>query len=559
MYEIWEIKNGTTRIVEQHRDPNLARDSVIELSRMTDAVYAVIREGFGAALYYAWRGVLSESFELLRRMSAPVASPVLRLEPPAPEETTVEDTPKPRRRKTGPVETKAKKQPEREYKASPAFIIESKASDDGKLGIVDAVVNLYGILDDGLDIVFNSFFAKSIAESGGRVRVLNSHSMKEGVLEAVGRPLTMREIGRSELPPEVLTRFPEATGGLWTSTQFMLTDERSKAVYDRLNAGWIDEWSIGFDTLQSENSRIKRVFNGSFYQYEKALPNDPPESLVMDESGRPVIARLLRQGRLWEYSPVLWGQNPGTFTEVVKSADLPADAKPYAVFPMRDEFCVFKVDDNDMRTGESLGCHATEDAAQAQIAAILVSENEDGKARKEYTPQGPVRRLGDCLLADMVQGGTSVLSGKLGSGMISADEFAALLALYTQHVNEFRAAMPDNLGLRAMPDDMFWFAADGPNATKVGRVLSERNFNKVKQASDLLAEVLSSAGLSDDSDESASADKSHHEGTDDGPPDAPITPTSRDHEAGPLSDEAPALTQSKLLEMLRQRLAEVEG
>jgi len=520
-------------VIERQRDPQVATAHAIEASKLRGGIVAVIRQGFSDPLYYVQDGELRGALDTIRALTIPVVE--AEQHDPAPKS-------KPRARKK-PSETKTRKHVKKEHKSSPAYIVECKASEDGKLGTVDAVVNLYGILDDGQDIIFPGYFAKSLSENGQRVRVLNSHNMKDGVLEAVGKPLMMREIGRNDLPPEVLSRFPEAMGGLWTSTQFMLTDERSKAVYDRLDAGWINEWSVGFDDLQSERSRIKRVFNGAHFQYEKALPTDSPDDLVKDSAGRPVVARLMRQGRLWEYSPVLWGQNPGTFVESIKDGH-PVEAKPYAVFEQDGEFCVYKIDESGERVGDSLGCHDSETDANDQVAALYASEQDS----KEYTPQGAIRRLGDVLLANMIQGGTSVLTLELGAGTISAEEFSLLSALHNQHLNEFRAMMPDDVALREMPEPLFWFAADGADDTKAGRVLNERNYQKIKQAGELLSDVLSSAGLTDETEEHAA----------DGPSVSIDAPTPSDG-AGPQDDETPATKKAELLRVLDERLAEMEA
>ena len=146
-------------------------------------------------------------------------------------------------------------------------------------------------------------------------------------------------------------------------------------------------------------------------------------------------------------------------------------------------------------------------------------------------------------------------------GLLDEVELETITALCNQHLEAIRAEMPQDIALRPMVAAYLLMRGDGPDSTKVGRVLSERNFSKIKQAGELLGEVLSSAGLSDDTDDTAGADKSgttEHE-TNDGPHDAPETPTSPITEAGPLSDQAPAMTQSKLLELLQQRLDEVEG
>lgn len=50
---------------------------------------------------------------------------------------------------------------------------------------------------------------------------------------------------------------------------------------------------------------------------------------------------------------------------------------PYKIFQQDNEYCVYKVDDNDNQTGSSLGCHATEAEAQDQMAALYAAEGEE--------------------------------------------------------------------------------------------------------------------------------------------------------------------------------------
>lgn len=500
MYEVWKIQSGSTELVDQQRDPDIARMHAIEQSRIVDAVFSVVRRGFGEPLYFVWRGVVGNSTQTMMRVSMDEAPPVLALGTPEPEP---EEKPKrkPRARKR-PTETKAAEaHPEREYKQTSAYVIETKVSDDGKLGIVDAIVNTYGIIDEGLDMTHPGWLAKTIVENKRRIRVLNSHNSRD-VLSMIGKPLELREINRAELPRDVTERFPEATGGLWTRTEFMLTDPTSKAVFDRLDAGWLDEWSIGFDELQSDTSRVKRVFNGTHYEYQVWMPGDEERGfeMVKGNGGQPVVVRHLRQGRLWEYSTVLWGMNQGTSTTSVKDKD------------------------------------------------------------KEHTPQGNIRRFGDTLLADFIQGGTNVLTGKLSSGILSAEEFSLLMELHTKHINKFRSEMPDDIAFREMPDEMFWFSGDDADETKAGRVLNERNFNLITQAADSLNTVLASAGLTE-GDAAEDADKSRSESTEDEAPDGPSVSTdaptpSPEDGAGPQDDDTPDTKRDQLLQQLEERLAE---
>src|SRR5689334_16934155 len=108
---------------------------------------------------------------------------------------------------------------EREKKAlvSPAFATKI----DAEKGIVEAIVNVYGILDLGDDVSVNGMCAKTISERGRDFKVLNSHNTGSA-LNAIGVCLAARELGREELPDKVLKKYPEATGGLWTQTQYLI-------------------------------------------------------------------------------------------------------------------------------------------------------------------------------------------------------------------------------------------------------------------------------------------------------------------------------------------------
>lgn len=56
---------------------------------------------------------------------------------------------------------------------------------------------------------------------------------------------------------------------------------------------------------------------------------------------------------------------------------------PYKAFHIDDEFCVFKLDDDDNRTGSSLGCHPTLAEANEQVAALFAAEEEERSMDKD--------------------------------------------------------------------------------------------------------------------------------------------------------------------------------
>jgi HK97 family phage prohead protease len=171
-----------------------------------------------------------------------------------------------------------------ETKTIPTFI----KSIDEDLGIVEQVISVFGVIDDGNDIVEPGSFTKTILEHGSRVKVLDQHRT-DSVLRVVGKPLSMMEIPRNLLPPEVLVKFPEATGGLLVKTQYALDTENGKDVFKLIQGGFLPETSFGYDALDTQ--MVRRNVNGK----DQAV-------------------RLLKTLRLWEYSNVIWGMNPATAT-----------------------------------------------------------------------------------------------------------------------------------------------------------------------------------------------------------------------------------------------------
>ena len=164
---------------------------------------------------------------------------------------------------------------------------------DEEQGIVEHIVSVFGIEDLGGDVVHPGAFTKTIQERGTRIRVLDSHQ-RSSILNVLGVPLGLKEVPRDKLPAEILQEYPEATGGLWARTQFLMDTPEGKGAFSRIKSGAVDEFSFGYDTMDEDFSN--------------------------DDKGHEV--RNLRTLRLWEYSPVIFGMNPATTVTGVKSEDV---------------------------------------------------------------------------------------------------------------------------------------------------------------------------------------------------------------------------------------------
>jgi len=178
---------------------------------------------------------------------------------------------------------------QKEYKSVPAYLVKANAEQ----GITVIIANVFGIVDDGDDLIPNGALAKTISERFNRIRRLDQHRT-DSVMRVIGKVLAIREVGRDELPDDVLRDYPEATGGLEVTTQYLMDTPEGLGAFRRVAAGAVNEYSIGFDLV------------------------DRPEYRKMTWRGKEINVRVLKQLRLWEVSDVIFGMNPATTTTSVK-------------------------------------------------------------------------------------------------------------------------------------------------------------------------------------------------------------------------------------------------
>lgn len=171
-----------------------------------------------------------------------------------------------------------------EHKTSPAFVTKT----DEIQGIVETVFAVFGNLDLGNDIIHPGAFAKTFVERGHKVKLLDLHN-RDSVLNVLGKPLAFSEKAKDELPADLLKEYPEATGGAWAQVQFNMKTQNGHDAFQHFRAGDIDEWSFAYDSIQEDFSEIDKV-----------------------------NVRNLRELKLYELSPVIWGMNPATTTTSAK-------------------------------------------------------------------------------------------------------------------------------------------------------------------------------------------------------------------------------------------------
>lgn len=161
-----------------------------------------------------------------------------------------------------------------EYKSLPIF---TKAI-EGRT--VTGIFAVHGNIDDYSDVSHPGAFAKTIVERGAKIKFLWNHDMFGG--PPVAKIVSIREIGREELPQSVLATAPEATGGVEVTREYLKTAS-AEEVFQALQADALDEMSYGYDAVKFDFSEL----NGA-------------------------RIRNLREVRLWEVSDVIFGANPAT-------------------------------------------------------------------------------------------------------------------------------------------------------------------------------------------------------------------------------------------------------
>jgi len=255
-----------------------------------------------------------------------------------------------------------------EHKTFPSFVMKVDAAQ----GIVEHLVAVMGNKDLGDDVIWPGAFTKTLSERGNRVKVLDLHKT-DSIMRVLGKPVMLREIGAAELPVSVKAKYPDATGALAATTQFNLRTPEGLGAFERIKAGDISEWSFGYDAITPDFSR--------------------------GPDGKSTV-RNLREVRLFEYSPVIFGMNEATMTlsakesmkdevgsmgesrkDEVGSRGTPSEGKPWQVFREGDKWRVYKLDEGGKPTGDPLGEFDTEGEARAQQRALYASEADAaGKA-----------------------------------------------------------------------------------------------------------------------------------------------------------------------------------
>jgi HK97 family phage prohead protease len=166
-------------------------------------------------------------------------------------------------------------------------IPEIKSESSGR--IVTGICAVFGNVDSVGDRIQSGAFTKTLRENSlDNFKHLWNHNFGGFPTAKI---LELKEIGRGELPREILDRVPEATGGLLVKREYVSDNggDGDKA-FAGIKAGTITQMSFGYDAVKHE---------------------------MKSENG--VEVRELKELKLYDTSDVLWGANSATVAAGLKT------------------------------------------------------------------------------------------------------------------------------------------------------------------------------------------------------------------------------------------------
>jgi len=338
-----------------------------------------------------------------------------------------------------------------EYKDTPHFIkqIEGRT--------VIGFSGVLGNIDAGGDRTWRGAFAKTISEQAKRIKHLWQHQSSEPPTAVV---LELREVGRADLPDDLKQRYPDATGALQVTREYLDTP-RGNEILQGIAKGAITEMSFGYDPIKvdfEEHPQLKGT-----------------------------QIRNLREVRLYDTSDVNWGMNEATLASKV--------AVPYRDTGTADEGTAWSGPTLNDFTSDSWEDLSEGDkrriAAHFAWCESMPPETYSGCKLPHH--QAGASGVGKAVWRGAAAAMGALLGARGGVDIPDADRRAVYNHL-SKHYAQFDKEPPDFKLIELAR------AAQGldPAALKVGRVLSSANIEKLKRALDTLNEVLSAAEPEDE-------------------------------------------------------------
>jgi HK97 family phage prohead protease len=182
----------------------------------------------------------------------------------------------------------------KEFKSFP-FVQLKAGSADGRTR--KGICAVFGNVDSIGDRIHHGAFAKTIQENQKSVKHLWNHDFWNPPIASI---VGLKELTRDELPPEVLAKAPEATGGLMVERKYYEGNPLSDWVLKAIDAGDINEMSFAYDVIKYEITEEETGFE------------DMPKRRI----------RELKELKLFDTSDVNWGCNGATVAVGAKRGEI---------------------------------------------------------------------------------------------------------------------------------------------------------------------------------------------------------------------------------------------
>lgn len=351
-----------------------------------------------------------------------------------------------------------------EYKST---ITDFEETDDRAIA---GFASVAGNIDGGNDRIWSGAFRKTLKENSERVQHLWQHDMMQPPTAVI---VDLKEVKRIDLPPKMQDKYPQATGALLVVRRYLDTP-RGDEVLTGIKSGAIKEMSIGYDPIK--------------FDFEELTPGS-------ETNERMSIVRNLRELRLWDTSDVNWGMNALTQARTKK-------AVPFHSYGTAEEGTAWSapgLGDFSSDTWDDMS-----DADKNRIAMHFAwsdgmpPETFGGLKLPHHQPStsGHGAAVWRGVAAAM-----GALMGSRGGVAIPDSDRRGVYNHLVSHYEEFGKEPPDykwvELGYQAS-----LLSITEPQI-KVGRVLSERNLSRLKEALATLQDILSAAEPPADEDEKA--------------------------------------------------------
>ncbi len=361
-------------------------------------------------------------------------------------------------------------------------VIVTQIKQEGDEGIVEGFAAIMGNVDHQGDRIHQGAFTQTLNRPpDGMPQLLGwQHNLDH----PFGRTTSLTEVGRDELPPEILKRAPDATGGLKFKARIAISSSTNK---DRLalmkdEAQVMKGASIGFDTLKADFS-VDRT-----------------------EGATEERIREIREVRLWEVSVVALGANSAAAVTSAKDKEGNVDKEDKRAVPPHT---TAKAPEAEAWDGPA--ARAAAEISDLKVMAAIVLDKGETKGDYKLIHHQPGE--GHKVVFRGIAAAAAVLAGGRGGVNASEAEKAGARRHLARHYDQFDREPPwesagltiealkeytagerEVLGIRAVTEAIE-ACADEFEAweSPKGAGLSKRSRTRIASALRILQEVIDAA------------------------------------------------------------------